>query len=146
MAINTQKVLVGGLAAGVVMNVIDFLTNGVLFADRMKAEAEAFKPGLSDAMMSGNAIAVYVVSDLIVGMLLVFTYAAIRPRFGPGPRTAVIAALVFWALGAVITYGYLQMGLMSPGSWGLVAVCWLINLVVAGWVGAKLYTEGAASA
>lgn len=141
MAINTQKVLVGGLAAGVVMNVIDFLTNGVLFADRMKAEAEAFKPGLSDAMMSGSSIAVYVVSDLIVGILLVFTYAAIRPRFGAGPRTAVIAALILWALGAILTYGYLQMGLMSPGSWAMYAVVWMINLAVSAWVGARLYTE-----
>jgi hypothetical protein len=146
MAINTQKVLVGGLAAGVVLNVIDYLTNGVLLADRMKAEAEAFKPGLSDMMMSRNSIAVYVVSDLIVGMLLIFTYAAIRPRFGAGPRTAVIAALVFWGLGAVITYGYLQMGLMSPGSWGMSAIIWMINLVVAASVGAKLYTEDGGAA
>jgi hypothetical protein len=141
MAINTQKVLVGGLAAGVVLNVIDWLAHGVLLADRMKAEAEAFKPGMSDMMMSGNAIAVYVVSDLIVGMLLVFTYAAIRPRFGPGPRTAVIAALVFWGLGAVLTYGYLQMGMSSSGTWATFAVIWIINLVAAAWVGAKLYTE-----
>lgn len=141
MAINTQKVLVGGFIAGVVLNAIDFLSNGVLLADRMKAEADAFKPGLSDMMMAGNAIAVYVVSDFLVGILLVFTYAAIRPRFGAGPRTAVIAALIFWALGSIITFGYLQMGMMSPASWMILAVIWMINLILAAWVGARFYAE-----
>ena len=146
MAINTQKVIVGGLAAGIVLNVIDFVANGILFADRMKAEADAFKPGLSDAMMGGSSIAAYVIGDLIVGMLLVFTYAAIRPRFGAGPRTAVIAALIFFGLGCVITYGYLQMGMMSAASWAIYAVVWLINLIVATLLGAKLYTEEGSAA
>lgn len=141
MAINSQKVLVGGFAAGVVLNIIDYLANGVLLADRMKAEAEAFKPGLSTIMMEGSSIAVYVISDLIVGLLLVYTYAAIRPRFGPGPGTAVRAGLLFWVLGVILTAGYVQMGMMSTGLWGTFAVIWLVNLVLAAWVGAKLYTE-----
>lgn len=141
MAINTQKVLVGGLAAGVVLNVIDWLTHAVILADRMNAEAEAFKTGLSTMMMEGSSIAVYVISDLIIGMMLVWTYAAIRPRFGPGPRTAATAALLFWILGAILTVGYLQIGLMSMWSWWMVAIIWLVNLMLAAWVGAKLYTE-----
>jgi hypothetical protein len=141
MAINTQKVIVGGLAAGVVLNVIDFVTNGYILADRMKAEAEAFKPGLSDAMMSSKSIAIYVISDFIVGILLVWTYAAIRPRFGPGMATAAKGAIVFWVLGLVLMAGYLQMGMMTAGSWMMYAVIWLINLLLAAWVGGKLYAE-----
>ncbi len=141
MAINTQKIVVGGLAAGVVLNVIDFVTNGYLLAGRMKAEAEAFKPGLSDSMMSGQSIAVYVISDFVIGLLLVWTYAAIRPRFGPGMRTASSAAILFWLLGSVLMAGYLQMGMMTAGSWLLYVVIWLVNLLLAAWVGAKLYTE-----
>jgi hypothetical protein len=141
MAINTQKVIVGGLAAGVVLNVIDFVTNWYILADRMKAEAEAFKPGLSDAMMSSKSIAIYVISDFIVGILLVWTYAAIRPRFGPGMATAAKAAIVFWVLGLVLMVGYLQMGMMTAGSWMMYSIIWLINLLLAAWVGGKLYAE-----
>ena len=50
MAINTQKVLLGGIAAGVVMNVIDFVSNTYILGARMKAESDAFKPGMSDQM------------------------------------------------------------------------------------------------
>ena len=146
MAINTQKVLVGGIAAGVVLNIIDYLANGVVFADRMKAEAEAFKPGLSDMMMGGSSIAIYVISDLIVGILLVWTYAAIRPRFGAGPGTAAKAAFLFWVLGGIFTAGYLQIGLMSTASWFIFAIIWLVNLMLAAYVGARLYTEEGSAA
>ena len=141
MAINTQKVFVGGLVAGVVLTIIDFLGNGVILADRMTADTEAFKPGLSEMMMSGNAIAMYVVSDLVIGLLLVWTYAAMRPRFGPGPRTAVHAALLVWIVGAIVALGYLQMGMMAMDTWLLYALFLLVGLILAAIVGGKLYTE-----
>jgi len=146
MAINTQKVFVGGLVAGVVLNIIDYLGNGVILADRMNADTEAFKPGLSEMMMSGNAIAMYVVSDLVIGLLLVWTYAAMRPRFGPGPRTAVHAALLVWIVGAIVALGYLQMGMMAMDTWLLYAFFLLVGLILAAIVGGKLYTEEGSAA
>ena len=50
MAINTPRVLLGGLAAGVVLNVIDGVTYGVVLKDRMMAQADAFKPGMGASM------------------------------------------------------------------------------------------------
>ena len=146
MAINTNKVLLGGIAAGVVLNVIDFATNTFILGARMKAETEAFKPGLSDRMMTGSAITSYIIMDLVLGILLVLTYAAIRPRFGPGVRTATYAALLFWVLGAIFNSGYLHMGMMSSGLWLTVALIELVNFFLAAWVGAKLYTEDTALA
>jgi len=141
MAINTQKVFVGGLVAGVILNIIDYLGSGVLLADRMRADTEAFKPGLSDMMMEGNSIAMYIVSDLVMGLLLVWAYAAMRPRFGPGPRTAVHAALLLWITSAIVAVGYLQMGIMAMDTWLLYACFWLVGLIIAALVGGKLYTE-----
>jgi hypothetical protein len=145
MAINTQKVLLGGIAAGVVMNVIDFVSNTYILGARMKAESDAFKPGLSDQMMSGSAIAGYIVMDFVLGILLVWTYAAIRPRFGPGIKTAFYAALLFWVLVAINTSGYLHMGMMSAGLWWTFGFIGLVNFLLSAWVGARLYSEGAAA-
>lgn len=141
--VNRQKLVVGGLAAGVVLNIIDFLTNGVLLSARMQADANAFKPGLGDqyAAMGGAQIAVYVFFDLIIGFLLVWTYAAIRPRFGPGPRTAAYVGLVFFVFGMILTYGYKEIGIMSPGLWWTYTGIWLVNLLLASVVGAMLYSE-----
>ncbi len=128
------------------MNVIDFVTYNYVLADRMKAAADAFKPGLGAEMMSGNAITVYVITDLVVGILLVWTYAAIRPRFGPGPRTAAAAAILFWIFGSFVNASSLMMGMMSMRLWWTTGIIWLVNLLIAAWVGAKIYTEEGAPA
>jgi hypothetical protein len=145
MAINTKKVLIGGIAAGVVMNVIDFISNTYVLGARMKAESDAFKPGMSDQMMTGSAIAGYIVTDFVLGILLVWTYAAIRPRFGPGIKTAFYAAILFWLLVSISVSGYMHMGMMSAGLWWSFAFIGLVNFLLAAWVGARLYSEEVAA-
>jgi hypothetical protein len=143
MPINTKRVLLGGLVAGVVLNVIDFVSNTFILGARMKAETDAFKPGLSDQMMSGSSIASYIIMDFALGVALIWTYAAMRPRFGPGMRTATYPALLFWLLALVFTAGFLHMGMMSSGLWWSFAIIGLVNFLLAGWIGARLYTEEA---
>ncbi|HEY6089509.1 MAG TPA: hypothetical protein VD771_06930 [Gemmatimonadaceae bacterium] len=144
MAINTKKVVIGGIAAGVVMNIIDFGTYAII-GGRMKAESDAFKPGLADQMMQQSQMITNVVMDLVFGILLVWTYAAIRPRFGPGLRTASYVALLFWIIGGLFLSGYMHMGMMSPGLWWTFALFGLVNFLISSWVGAWLYTEDSAA-
>ena len=47
MAINTSKVVVGGLAAGVVSNIVGYVAFGMLLGPRMQAEAVAVAPALA---------------------------------------------------------------------------------------------------
>ena len=141
MALNTGKVVAGGLAAGVVLNLIDYVTYTMLLVDRVKAEADAFHPGMADSMMSGNAITVYVITDFIFGLLLVWTYAAIRPRFGPGPRTALLVAFLFWILLAFCNAGMMLMGMTSANLWWTEMFVLFVNLAIASWVGAMIYKE-----
>lgn len=135
---NIQKVVVGGIVAGVVMNVIDFIANYALAA-RMAAEADAFKPGLA-AQMSSSMVS-YIVMDFALGIALIWTYAAIRPRFGAGPRTAVFTAILFWLLALIFYSGYRQMGMMSMGLWWTFAFVGLVNFLIAAVAGAALYSE-----
>ena len=44
--INWKRVLIGGLAAGVVMNLIDGLSHGMLLATQWGAETAQLNPGL----------------------------------------------------------------------------------------------------
>src|ERR1700682_6400321 len=141
MAINTQKVVVGGIVAGVVMIVIDFISNMFILGSRRKAESDAFKPGLADQMMKGPAVITNLVMSLIFGIALVWTYAAIRPRFGPGLKTATYAAVLFWILAGVFYSGYLHMGMMAQGLWWWCAFFGLVSFFLSAWAGAKLYSE-----
>jgi hypothetical protein len=145
MAINVRKVVLGGLAAAVVMIVINVVSQFALM-DRVRREMNAFAPGTADRMSMGpGTIVTRVIMTVIFGIMLVWFYAAIRPRFGPGARTASYAAIFIWILGGLFYSDYLFMGMMSVATWSLFAIIQLVNIWIATWVGARIYTEGPAA-
>lgn len=143
MAMNGGRILSGGVVAGIVMAVMDFLGNGMIFGERMKAESNAFKAGLGDAMAApGTKVMIgYIIMDLIIGGLIVWTYAAMRPRFGAGPKTAIMTALVLWIFGSIIAVNYMTMGIISSGLWLQFGLFYLVSLIIAALVGGALYKE-----
>ena len=143
MAINKKKVIIAGLAAGVVMAILDFVLNGFILGDRMIAEMNAFKPGMGDMMneMDSKTMAGFIVMDLVIGMLLAYTYAAMRPRFGAGAKTSIIAAMVLWIFGTIASINYLVFGMMSKGLWWTVGLGYLVCLIITALVAGALYSE-----
>ncbi len=136
--INWGKVVAGGLLAGVVLNVYDWLLNGLYLAADWNAALQALGKG----PMGGSMIVWFVVCDFLLGIWGVWVYAAIRPRFGAGPKTAVIAGLAGWfVFGLLNVISQLPMGLMPPNllHWNLIAA--LVMYPVAMVAGAALYTE-----
>ena len=80
----------------------------------------------------------FVLIDLLLGLLIVWVYAAVRPRLGPGPATAMKAALV--------VFGALNMATFTPWmySWDMFIrsnALGLISMLAAGWVGGWVYSE-----
>ena len=141
MAINTSKVVVAGLAAGVVANIVAFVGFGLLLAQRMEAEAVAVAPALQGRGMSGGAIATNVIAQFVLGILLVWLYAAMRPRFGPGMKTAAYAALVVWLCGFLFHLDWLLAGMMTPTTYAMAATVALVQVLAAAAVGGMLYKE-----
>src|SRR5207247_5121580 len=84
-------VVSGCLVAGLVLNIIDWLTYGVWLKADMAAAMQAL--GKQPSAMD-SAIPLWVALDFVSGIGLLWVYAAIRPRFGAGAKTAVIAGLV----------------------------------------------------
>ena len=141
MAINTSKVVVGGLVAGVVSNIVGYVAFGMLLGPRMQAEAVAVAPALAGRAMSGGAIAKEVISGFVIGFLLVWLYAAMRPRFGPGARTAILAALVVWICGFIFHLDWVLVGMMSPATNAASSAAAAVQVVAAALAGARVYTE-----
>ncbi len=139
--LNSSRVVVGGLAAGLVMNIIDATTNGFLLGARWKAETEALNPGLIAKAESGTLG--WVLVDFILGILTVWVYAAIRPRLGPGPRTAFMAAFIIWLAAHAAYASYAFMGYYSWSLIGASTVGGLVASLAGGYVGARLYKEAA---
>jgi len=139
--VNSSGVIVGGLAAGLVMNIIDATTNGFLLGAQWKAETDALNPGLM--AKAGSGTLGWVMVDFILGIVTVWTYAAIRPRLGPGPRTAFTAAFVIWLAAHAAYASYAFMGYYSWSLVGASSVGGLVAALAGGYVGARLYTEAA---
>ena len=139
--INLGRVLLGGLVAGLVLNIGEFLLNGVVLADDMKSDFQRLN--LPDP--GGNFIAKAVVMTFILGIVIVFLYAAIRTQFGAGMKTAIYAGLFGWF------FVYLYTGVIYSGL-GLVAVkvfwiglVWgLVEYAIGAIAGAWLYKEAKA--
>lgn len=145
MAINVSKVVVGGLAAGVVMNVMGYLVNGILLGKRMQAEMLALTPELQGRGVGYGTMAGRVLTSFVVGLLLVWLYAAIRPRFGPGMKTATYAALVVWLCGFLFFLDWLYLGMMTPATYAIMSCVMLVSLLIAAGIGAMLYKEEGAT-
>lgn len=138
--INTGRWLAGGLAAGMVVWLIEGAAS-MLYMGDMEAALRAM--GLS-MEMSAPIWALTVVMSLITGLALVFFYAAARPRFGPGPKTAAIVAVGLWASGVLLSLlGYYMIGMYPTQmlvTWGVVG---LVEMIIAGMVGGWVYRESA---
>jgi len=136
--INMKRVSLGGLAAGVVINVSETILNVPVLGGEMKAALAK----LNLPALGSSAIATFVVMSFVLGVALVWLYAAIRPRFGPGPRTAAIAGLAVWFMAYL--YGSLGMGVMGFLGTRLLTIStlWgLVEVLVAAQVGGWLYSE-----
>lgn len=137
--INAGRWLLGGVVAGIVIWICEGVS-ATFIIDQMTAVMESH--GLSMAISAGTMVLTVVVS-LLVGLTIVFFYAGVRPRFGAGPRTAVIVAVVLWLGSYVVSLiGYHVINLFPPRMllhWGLIG---LFEMVLASIVGAWIYREG----
>ena len=140
-AINAGKVITSGLAAGLVLNVIDFASNMYIIGSRMKLELDTVNPSLWASLNDPGNIAYFVAIDFALGVMIVWLYAAIRPRFGAGPATAIKAGLFVWIVASLMWSFFYFMGLTAFSSFVLTGVISLVNFVGAAWVGGWLYAE-----
>lgn len=137
--INLGRVLLGGLLAGLVLNIVDYVVYGVVMA----GDLEVAMRDLGREPIASAQILWFVILDFLYGILLVYLYAAIRPRFGPGARTAVIAGLLVWVGAALLhSLAEMQMGFFPARFYVIGVVVALIALPVAAVAGAWLYKEG----
>src|SRR5215467_8559108 len=140
---NRVRVILGGLLAGVVINVVEYLTNGVILKGAWgQVMTSLGKPG----DISAGAIAIFNLWGFLLGIGSVWIYAAIRPRYGAGPGTAVRAGLASWALAVFLAnLSNYPLGLFPTRLLVVSSIVALIEIVVATLVGAWLYKEEAAA-
>lgn len=136
--INRGRVLLGGLVAGLIINISEAILNVPVLGARWEEAMGAL--GLPPA--SSGAIGLFVFLGFVLGIITVWLYAAMRTRFGPGPMTAFVAGLTVWFLAYLYgSVGLVAMGLF-PFNLTLIALVWgLVEMILAALAGAWLYKE-----
>ena len=137
-SINLGRVLLGGFVAGIVINVFEYVLNGVVLADQW--------PGIMSAInrppLTFHDIVIFNVMGFVEGVVAVWTYAAIRPRFGVGVKTAVYAGVLTWVTAYVLaTVTPVVMGVFPAHLAFVMVAVGLVEIIVATIAGAWLYQE-----
>ena len=136
---NWTRVFLGGLLAGVVLNILNFAALAIYLKNLWNPALEAVNPAFQETTAFQ---AFWVIFHFVSGILAVWLYSAIRPRYGAGPKTALIAGLAVWILQG------LSFGVIS-GSFGLFpskvlvidAITILVTIILSTLAGTWIYKE-----
>lgn len=137
--INWGRVIAGGIVAGVVINIFEYVTNGKILA----ADWAAAMQSLGRQMPSG-AVAIFIVWGFLVGIGAIWLYAAARTRFGAGPGTAVLTGVAYWVIGYlfpnVVNWA---LAIFPSRLLAITTIVGLVEIILASLAGASIYKERA---
>lgn len=135
--INWGRVFLGGIVAGLIINIFEYVLNGVILTRDWQAAMAAL-----GRTMAPSAVAVFVLWGFLAGISAIWLYAAARPRFGASAKTALLTGFAFW---------FFSYALPNLGQWALhlfphhlIAIGTLVGLVevlIGSVAGAALYKE-----
>jgi len=89
---NIGRWILGGVVAAIIGNLLSVLVDSWLLASRWDAAMRM----LGRPPFTATQAVEFDAAGLLSGLIAVWIYAAIRPRFGAGPKTAIYAGLVAW--------------------------------------------------
>ena len=139
---NWKRIVAGGVAAGALIDVVEGGLSGALFGGQFRSELAARGLDLSVGPLGAVFFTAW---GFVLGFVSVWLYAAVRPRLGPGPRTAVLVALAIWLVSGVLphlrdaTLGILSLSLSLK--FIALQLAWQIAATL---LGAFIYREDAA--
>ena len=146
-SINWGRVIGGGLVAGMLINVVESLFNSAILAK----DWESAMLALGRSPIVGSQLVVFFIRDFmlwgfLVGIFAVWLYAAILPRYGDGPRTALYVGSFVWILGYLLTSVTLRSTPFLLNIWprrifGIGLTVGLMAVLLATLIGACLYRE-----
>lgn len=142
--INWNRVLLGGIVAGFIIDVVQWLLHGLVLGSEWRQAMQTLGRPVEE---SAGRMVFYVGLGLVYGILAIGAYAAIRPRFGAGPKTALYAGLGVWLLGYCLpTLTWIPMGLFPRPLVAIAMLVGLVEILLATLAGAWLYQEPPAGA
>lgn len=136
--INYGRVILGGIVAGIIFILLDSLSNVVLLGQQWIDDAKLHNRPTS---FSGPVTFGLILIEIVGGMVSIWIYAAIRPRFGPGVRTAIYTGLLQWAIFILVNTASTLQGIFGPRVSLYSNLLGLVSILLGTIAGARLYKE-----
>ncbi len=134
--INWGRVVLCGIVTGLAWTVLSSIITAFVARDFVAAV-----PGGRLSAPSGGLIAFLFIVNLVMGIWAMWLYAAIRPRYGPGPKTAVATGFSWWVISSLIDATWGSFGFVVPRAVLAPMAASLPAIIIAAVVGAWLYRE-----
>ncbi|MBI4484222.1 MAG: hypothetical protein HY652_15205 [Acidobacteria bacterium] len=137
--ISWNRVIVGGLVAGLIINLVETTVNGFLLSkDWEEAMTALGKAG----QLSAGVIGIFWLGGFLLGISVAYAYAATRPRFGPGAKNALRAGFTVWFLVSLLHSLFeAPMGLFPTRLYVITTITGLVEFLLAGWAAGWIYKE-----
>lgn len=146
--INWSRLVIGGLIASILL----FLSDGFLHENVFKQYWEYLYYGLGTTPPSAesghaSALVFFFIFELGRGFGAIFIYALMRPFHGPGPKTAIFAAIAAWlAFSVTAPAEFIPLGFYGRRMWVLIAGAQLVTSILTNLIAAIIYKDPAATA
>jgi len=132
---NIPRLFLGGLAAGLVINEMEYLVHGMFLDAQWTAAFAALGK-------TPTGWTTFIPANFLVGIIAIWVYTRLRPSYGPGPKTALRAALAVWVVFWVIPEAALQPLNLFPNSLLLTVIAvGLLDSIPAILLGAWIYRD-----
>jgi hypothetical protein len=129
------RVVVCGLLAGVVWIVLGTIATALL------GREFAALPGNRLGAPTAGFLLLQIGLDLVEGISILWLYAAIRPRYGAGAKTALMAAFAWWFIVTLGDATWCSFGFLPPRTVIPLMIGTLPALILATLAGARFYRE-----
>jgi hypothetical protein len=140
--INWRRVFLGGVLWFVVYNILGGAAAVLYLAREGKEAFDELGLRVVSHMSTPEFFTFVLVLTLASGIFCIWLYAAIRPRYGPGPGTAICAGVALWAMAHLFPMLYFGQLLGLPIRLVVLQVATtLVVTVAATLAGAWLYRE-----
>ena len=131
--INWSRVLGCGLLAGIV-----WLMLGAVVTALLGGEFAAL-PGNRLGAPTPGFVALNIAVDLLEGISILWLYASLRAMYGPGARTAILAAIAWWFIVSLGDVTWCSFGFFPARTVIPLMIGTLPALILAPLAGARFY-------
>jgi len=143
--VNWGRFILGALIVAAICFVSDGFLHQRVVTEQWQAVYDAL--GATPPDHSGFAMVWFLVYEAGRGFLAMYVYVLLRPRLGPGVKTATWAGVVTWvAFSLTAPAQFIPIGFYSTMLWFSVAVYQLVFTIIAAIVGAAPYSGKTAAA